>query len=217
MLASGSGAGRTASVKFYSRQIFPWLCDLVLDRPPMARHRRELLARAGGEILEIGFGTGLNLLQYPPHVRRIVVVEPNPGMHRKARRRIAQSGVEVDRRVERGESLPFADGSFDCVVSTFTLCSVGDVGRVLGEVHRVLRPGGQFLFLEHGLSPDPRVQTWQRRLNRLEQWLADGCHLDRDIRRLVETQPFRQVEVDEFYLEQAPRTHGYLFRGVATK
>jgi ubiquinone/menaquinone biosynthesis C-methylase UbiE len=202
---------------FYRRTIFPWLCDLCLDRPFVARYRKELLAQAGNDILEIGFGTGLNLPHYPTHVRRITTVEPNAGMHRRARKRVEKAGIEVDQRHGSGERLPFPDERFDCVVSTFTLCSIDDVGRALAEVHRVLRPGGRFLFLEHGLSPDPVVQQRQRRLNWLERWLADGCRLDRNMKALVAAQPFQSVEVDEFDLEKTPRTHGHLYRGVAVR
>jgi ubiquinone/menaquinone biosynthesis C-methylase UbiE len=106
---------------------------------------------------------------------------------------------------------------FDCAVSTFTLCSIENVGQALREVYRVLKPGGRLLFLEHGFSPEPKVQKWQRWLNWLEMRLADGCHLDRNMKELVATQPFSSVEVVEFYLERTPRTHGYMFRGIATK
>jgi ubiquinone/menaquinone biosynthesis C-methylase UbiE len=202
---------------FYSQVIVPLLCDFGLDRPLVARYRRELLTHAGGNILEIGFGTGLNLTCYPSHVRKLTTVDPNVGMYRRARRRIKQTGIEVDRRVVGGEQLPFADGTFDCVVSTFTLCSIGGVAQALREVYRVLKAGGKFRFLEHGLSPQSDVRKWQRRLNWLQMRLADGCHLDRDIRALVTAQPFASVQMDEFYLEKTPRTHGYLYRGVATK
>lgn len=202
---------------FYAQVIVPLLCDFGLDQPFVARHRRELLARASGDILEIGFGTGLNLSCYPRHVRKLTAVDPSAGMYRRARRRIGQAGVEVDRRLLGGERLPFEGGAFDCVVSTFTLCSIEQVGRALREVFRVLRPGGKLLLLEHGLSPEPKVRRWQRRLNGLQMRLAGGCHLDRDMRALVTAQPFASVQMDEFYLEKAPRTHGYLYRGVATK
>lgn len=203
--------------RFYAQAIFPRLCDLALKSAAVARQRRELLARAGGEVLEIGLGTGLNLAHYPPAVRQITAIDPNAGMHRLARQRIRRSGIAVKLCLLRGEALPFADATFDCVVSTFTLCSIAGVEQALAEVFRVLKPGGRFLFLEHGLSPDPGVQKWQRRLNGLEQRLADGCHLDRDIRRLVAGVPFTVIEHAEFYLEQTPPTHGYLYRGTATK
>ncbi len=202
---------------FYSQVIVPLLCDFGLDRSLVAKYRRELLAHASGNILEIGFGTGLNLPYYPPRVRKITTVDPNIGMHRRARSRIKQAGIEVDQRVLGGERLPFEDGAFDCVVSTFTLCSIEDVGQALREVYRVLRAGGRFAFLEHGISPQLKVQKWQRCLNCLQMRLADGCHLDRDIRALVTAQPFASVEIDESYIEKAPKTHGYLYRGIATK
>jgi ubiquinone/menaquinone biosynthesis C-methylase UbiE len=204
-------------VSFYSQVIFPRLCDLVLGRPSVARHRRELLAHAHGDVLEIGFGTGLNLPHYAGAVRTITAVDPNVGMHRQAQRRIERTGIDVNRRVVSGERLPARDGRFDCAVSTFTLCSVENVGQALAEVYRVLKPGGRFLLLEHGLSPEPRVQKWQRRLNWLQMRLAGGCHLDRDMRALVSAQPFASVQVDEFYIEKTPKTHGYLYRGIATK
>jgi ubiquinone/menaquinone biosynthesis C-methylase UbiE len=202
---------------FYSQVIVPLLCDFGLDRPFVARYRRELLAHATGDVLEVGFGTGLNLPYYPPHVRKVTAVDPNVGMYRRARRRIKQAGVEVDHRVLGGERLPFEDGAFDCVVSTFTLCTIGEVARALREVYRVLKAGGKFLFLEHGISPHSSVQRWQHRLNWLHMRLADGCHLDRDIRALVTAQPFASLKIDEFYIEKTPRTHGYMYRGVATK
>jgi ubiquinone/menaquinone biosynthesis C-methylase UbiE len=183
----------------------------------VARYRRELLADASGNILEIGFGTGLNLPHYPPHIRKLTTVDPNVGMHHRARRRIKQAGIEVDRRLLGSEWLPLRDGNFDCVVSTFTLCSIEEVAQALREVYRVLKPGGKFLFLEHGLSREPKVQKWQRRLNWLQMRMAGGCHLDRDMRALVSAQPFASMQVDEFYIEKTPQTHGYMYRGIATK
>jgi SAM-dependent methyltransferase len=202
---------------WYARFIFPRLCDVLLNRPLLARQRRQLLAQAGGRVLEIGFGSGLNLPCYPRQVRQLTTVDPNPGMSRLAQKRIQESAIDVDQRLLRSEHLPFAEGTFDCVVSTFTLCSIPDVSRALAEVHRVLRTGGRLLFLEHGLSPQASVQKWQRRLNWLEMHLADGCRLDRDVRALVTAQPFASVEMVNFYLEGTPKTHGYLYRGMAVK
>ena len=204
-------------MSLFSQAIVPRLCDFLLNKSLLARHRRELLAGAHGDVLEIGFGTGLNLPYYPERVHRLTAVDPNPGMHRLAQKRIKQTGIEVDLHVLKSERLPFEDGRFDCAVSTFTLCSIEDVARALREVYRVLKPGGMFLFLEHGLSREPGVQKWQRRLNWLQVRLANGCHLDRDTKALVAAQPFASVEVEEFYLERTPETHGYLYRGVATK
>jgi ubiquinone/menaquinone biosynthesis C-methylase UbiE len=204
-------------VGFYSCFIFPCVCDFLLNNPFVIERRRQLLDGARGETLEIGLGTGLNLPHYPKSIRKITAVDPNPGMHRVAQRRIKQTGIDLDHRQVSGEQLPFEDNSFDCVVSTFTLCSIQRVEQALREVHRVLRPGSPFLFLEHGLSPEPSVQRWQRRLDWLEQRLADGCHLDRNIQELVAAQPFSSVSANKSYLERTPKTHGYLYQGTATK
>jgi ubiquinone/menaquinone biosynthesis C-methylase UbiE len=204
-------------VGFYSQVIFPHLCDFLMNKPFVAKHRQELLALAYGDMLEIGFGTGLNLPFYPARVRKLTTVDPNGGMHRLAQKRIRRSGIQVDQRVISGERLPFKDQTFDCVVSTFTLCSIEHVAQALGEVYRVLKRGGRFLFLEHGLSPEPKVQKWQHRLNWLQMRLADGCHLDRNMKELIAAQPYSSVKMEELYLEQTPKTQGYLYRGIAVK
>jgi SAM-dependent methyltransferase len=151
-------------MRFFSQVVVPRLCDFLLNKSLLARYRRELLAHAHGDVLEIGFGAGLNLPYYPQRVHKLTAVDPNPGMHRLAQKRIKQRGIEVDQQVLGGERLPFEDSRFDCAVSTFTLCSIEDVAQALREVYRVLKSGGKFLFLEHGLSPEPSVQKWQRRL-----------------------------------------------------
>lgn len=188
-----------------------------MDRPYWASYRREQLAEVRGEVLEIGVGTGLNLPHYPEHVRRIVTADPNPGMNRQLDRRTVQTGVSVDKHIQGCERLPFDAERFDCVVSTLTLCSIRDVERAMVELLRVLKPGGQFIFLEHGLSPDTHVAEWQQRITPLQRVIADGCVLTLDIRELLASQPFDAVEIGSFYLSVVPKTHGYLYRGVGTK
>jgi SAM-dependent methyltransferase len=202
---------------FYSRFLFPHLCDHLMGQPFLAEERKKVLADVGGDILEIGFGTGLNLTHYPKRVREITVVDPNPGMNKLARRRIAASGIQVHTHQLGGEALPFEAETFDCVVSTWTMCSIPEVGRALAEVYRVLKPGGRLVFLEHGLSDDPGVSKWQRRLNPIEGILGDGCRLDLDIEAIVRRQPFGQVEVERFPIDRLPRTHGTMYRGSAVK
>jgi ubiquinone/menaquinone biosynthesis C-methylase UbiE len=204
-------------VGLYSQFIFPRLCEFALNTEAVAKHRHELLTQAEGNILEIGFGTGLNLPHYPDQVRRLTIVDPNRGMHRLAQKRIRQRGIEIDRRLLSSEQLPFGNATFDCVVSTFTLCSINDVSQAIKEIYRVLRTEGKLLFLEHGLSPDPRVQRWQHRLNWLQKRIGDGCNLNRNIKALITAQPFSSLAVGESYLEKTPKTHGYVYQGVATR
>jgi SAM-dependent methyltransferase len=202
---------------FYSRYVFPRLMNRLMSMELETKYRPLALRGVRGKVLEVGFGTGLNLPHYPPDVTHLTAVEPNPGMRAMAERRIAESSIPVDLRLEDGQRLSASDGTFDSVVSTWTLCSIPDVQQVLREIHRVLKPEGEFFFFEHGLSPEPSVQRWQRRLNPIQKRLADGCHLDRDIASLVADAGFETLEHDEFYAEKAPKIMGYMYRGRARR
>jgi ubiquinone/menaquinone biosynthesis C-methylase UbiE len=188
-----------------------------MRNPRIESLRKETLTQVDGEILEVGFGTGLNLEHYPEHVRHLTAVDPGVGMTRIARRRIARSHIKVELSVQTAEELPFEDGVFDWVVSTWTLCSIRDSKRAVSEICRVVKPGGRFLYLEHGLSEEPGVQRWQRRLTPVQQRLAGGCRLDVDIEGLVKSGAFRDVQVERFLLDHTPRIMGSLYRGVAVK
>jgi ubiquinone/menaquinone biosynthesis C-methylase UbiE len=201
---------------FYEQKMLPYLIDLSLSAPSVGKHRREIMTDVTGEVLEIGFGTGLNLSYYPEHIRKIVTVDPNPGVHTLAQKRIAKSSITVDHHILSSETLPMADASFDSVVSTFTLCSIPDVKRAIAQIYRVLRPGGRFFFVEHGLSPEPRVQVWQNRLTPIQKIIAGGCHFNRNIRELIAEQ-FDQVTLKTTYLENSPKVSTYLYTGIASK
>lgn len=201
----------------YKKYIFPRLCNLAMSRKILDKYRKNLLSDADGNILEIGFGTGMNLPFYPDHVRGITVVEPNEGMNPKARKRVESSGIHVDFQSMSADSLPFPDCTFESVVSTFTVCSIENVDQALAEIKRVLKQGGRFFFLEHGLSPDPNVEKWQNRLNSINNTFADGCNLNRDIKTLIESTELNISKLENFYLEKTPRFAGYLYNGVAKK
>lgn len=188
-----------------------------MSRKILERYRKDLLVDVDGNILEIGFGTGINLLFYPEHVKRITVVEPNEGMNPKARKRVESSGIQVNFKHSSADSLPFPDCTFESVVSTFTLCSIENVNIALSEVERVLTPGGCFYFLEHGLSPDPNVVKWQNRLNQINHLFADGCNLNRDIKNIISSTNLKISELENFYLEKTPRFAGYQYNGIAFK
>ncbi|MFS8872019.1 class I SAM-dependent methyltransferase [Synechococcus sp. R50.1] len=202
-------------MNLYRRVIFPQLLDLALSGERIERYRRQLLAHVQGSVPEIGFGTGLNLSCYPEHIRKITGVDPNPGMGSLARRRIASSPIAVDWQVADAQELPFPSQSFDSVVSTWTLCSIPNVAKALGEIRRVLRAGGKLFFLEHGLSEDPQVQRWQNRLNPLQKVIADGCNLNRDMARLIREAGFRFEQLERFYMPDQPRFIGYTYQGIA--
>ncbi|NJN48832.1 MAG: class I SAM-dependent methyltransferase [Alkalinema sp. RL_2_19] len=198
-------------MNLYSQLLFPRLMDVAMSGAGIATHRRALLTDVSGDILEIGFGTGLNLAHYPENVKRLTTVDVNPGMRRIAQQRADRAGIAIDQQLLSGEQLPMPDNSFDCVVSSWTLCSIADVSQAIREVHRVLRPHGRFFLIEHGLSPDPQVQAWQHRINPIQKVLGDGCHLDRDIAQLV-SQTFEHVQLETFAEPSLPKFIGYFTR-----
>lgn len=202
---------------FYSEVLFPWGMNLLMSGEPFDSARQQVLAEVSGEVLEIGFGSGLNIPHYPSSVQKITAIDPNPGMSRYAEPRIAASPITVERCILSGESLPMADASFDTVVSTWTLCSIKNIEQALAEIYRVLKPSGRFIFLEHGLSDEPEIARWQHRLNPVQKLIGDGCNLNRNIRVLVEQAGFSLLDVDNFYLDKTPRLLGYMYRGVAIK
>ena len=176
----------------YSETIFPWLLDKALGHPNIMRRRQALVSQASGDVLEIGFGSGATLPFYDPaKVSSLTVVEPSEGMNRRAADQLAASPVPIRSVPGAGERLPFDDASFDTVVCCLTLCSVQDVGQVLAQVRRVLKPGGAFLFMEHVLSDDPDRQRWQQRLNPVQRVVGVGCNLNRPSAQLVAAAGFR--------------------------
>ncbi|MGF1487088.1 MAG: class I SAM-dependent methyltransferase [Prochloraceae cyanobacterium] len=201
---------------FYSRVIFPYLLDLSLSDPISTKYRKQVLSEVSGEVLEIGFGTGLNLPHYPENITKITTIDPNPGTNRLARKRIENSPITVDNRLLSSDDLPFLDNSFDSIVSTWTLCSIAKIDRAISELYRVLKPLGKFYFIEHGLSKDPKIQVWQNRLNPIQKTIADGCHLNRNIKKIVENR-FKILTIEEFYAEDIPKFLGYYYQGIATK
>ena len=201
----------------YGKYVFPYILDWTLRGEVFAEQRKRLLAEAAGEVIEIGFGTGLNLPYYGQEVTRLTAVEPVPMLPRRVQRRIDSAPFPVERITAQAESVPLADASCDCAVTTWTLCSVRVVSAVLAELRRVLRPGGKLLFLEHGLSDDPRVAAWQRRLTPLSRVLGCGCHLDRPIARLIEASELTTVRMERFVLRGESPIAGQMFAGVALK
>jgi ubiquinone/menaquinone biosynthesis C-methylase UbiE len=205
-------------MKLWSEWIFPRIMDYsARGNAEIEVLRTEALAQSRGRILELGFGTGLNLTHYPADVRRIVAVDPNPGMARLARKRMAAAGIEVEHHQITAERLPFEDAGFDSVVCTLTLCSIPKVEDSLAEVLRVLKPGGQFLFFEHGRHPDERVSRWQDRLNPWWNRVFDGCNLNRDMRGLVQGSGLVLTGLENPILKSMPRSVGYCYLGRAVR
>lgn len=199
----------------YEERVLPVVVDKVCGSKGFTPHRRATLAGTHGTVLEIGFGSGTNLAHYPPTVDRLLAVEPAGRAVELAATRIARASFPVEVIGLDGEHLPLDAASVDCVVSTFTLCTVPHAEQALAEIRRVLRPGGTLHVLEHGLDDDARVQRWQHRLDGVQQAVAGGCHLTRHVPRLVEAAGFRWTEIHR-WREGHPYTYTSLTRGVAT-
>ena len=192
-----------------------WALELGLGRAWFKAERSRLLAPVRGRVLEIGFGTGLNLPHYGPGVAQLDVVDPAARLGRRVEARIRAAPMPVTVHRVGAEALPFAAGSFDCVVSTFTLCSIPEVEAALREVRRVLVPGGTFLFLEHGTSRDAGTARWQRRLDGLHAYVAGGCHINRPIDRLVGESGLCIEALERRDWPDAPFIYGDMYRGAA--
>jgi SAM-dependent methyltransferase len=205
-----------APVGFYDDQILPRLINRILVGREFTKIRGRVASGLTGEVLEVGFGSGLNVPHYPSDVDRVLAVDPAKVGRKLAAGRLATTSIPVEYIDLDGGSLPVDSGSVDHVLITWTMCTIPDINSGLGEIRRVLRPGGEMHFVEHGLSPDPKVAKWQDRLTPLHSRWAGGCHLNRPIDRLIEEAGFTVTCMDNYYTK-GPRPMGYMFEGLATR
>jgi SAM-dependent methyltransferase len=202
---------------FYEAHVLPRLIDVACSDGSTGRWREQICADLSGEVLEFGFGSGTNLRHYPSGVDRVLAVEPSDLAWRRASRAVAGFARPVERIGLDGASVALADASVDAVVSTYTMCTIPDLGPALAEARRVLRPGGRLHFVEHGLSPDAEVRDRQRRWEPRWSRVAGGCHLTRDIPDLVGAAGFEVEDLDQFYMPgpSMSRPFGWLSVGRA--
>jgi ubiquinone/menaquinone biosynthesis C-methylase UbiE len=204
------------SMPFYRNRIYPHLVTALGNPKPIQDIRRRIIPLAQGNVLEIGVGPGVNFSYYDPsHVKKLYALEPNPGMVKRAEAERRQTKLDIEFLGLPGERIPLPETSVDAVVSTFTLCTIPDVADAIRGIRRVLRPDGQFLFFEHGLSPDPDVRRWQERTEPLFHWAFEGCHVTRHIPTIVEKGGFKIERMETGYLARFPKSASYYFWGVA--
>jgi len=201
---------------WYSHLIYPRLMDLVLKQEgPL---RREALKAAQGRVLEVGFGTGLNLPYYPSTIEKLFTLDVAKMLPGRVEKRISEVNFSVEEVIiEPNRPFPFTDDQFDCVVTTWTLCSVPAAEKLLREIQRVLRPAGAYLFLEHGRAFDDRTAQRQRRLNWASRLLANGCRLDTRIPAVISESGFNIIRLNRFLDDRAIRVAGYMYQGMAKK
>lgn len=200
---------------FYNRLVLPRLTHLAMRSHLLDEHRQNLALQAQGVVLELGFGSGLNIPFYSPdRVTKLHALEPDAGMLELAQERIAKAPFPVEVLQTGAEHIPLPDKSLDTVLSTWTLCTITDVKQALVEARRVLKPEGQFLFTEHGLSPEPSVARWQNRLTPVWRRCAGGCHLNREADVLLQNADFEIANVNKVYLGPL-KTMTYMYVGRA--
>lgn len=200
---------------FYRTKVLPRLQDKAMNRPAVRDVRSRVCARIGGEVVELGFGTGLNAPHYPEGVDRVLAVEPSALCMRIAQPRIEAAGPDVELAGLDGQRLDVPTDSVDAVLSTWTLCTIPDLNAALGEVRRVLKPGGTLVFVEHGHAPDEKVARWQRRLEPVSKRVFGGCHLTRDIAGEVEAAGLAIDELDTYYADHDPKPFAFTYEGRA--
>jgi len=201
---------------FYDQQILPRLINVACGSKDLRPLRERVCAGLFGEVVEIGFGSGLNVECYPAAVHRVSAVDPSGLGWKLASKRVAASPVPIERSGLDGQSLPFDDARFDTALTTWTLCTVPDAVGALQELRRVLKPGGTVHFLEHGLAPDEDVRRWQHRLDPIQRRLAGGCSFTRPIAHLLTEAGFTITDIDVFYAAGEPKFAGADSLGVAT-
>jgi len=201
---------------FYDNHILPRVLDFAMKRSALAEQREWVMKQVRGQVLEVGFGSGLNLPYYPREVKTLSAIEPSTAMRDRAIKRVEKSGKTVSiiaRGIDKKQFLP--DGSFDTIVSTWTMCTIADPAAALKEIYRLLKRGGRFVFVEHGLAPDREVVKWQKRFNNFTQKWGGGCHLDRDIEAILRASKLQVDKLEKFYLPSGLRAGAYTYRGIA--
>ena len=198
----------------YQNYIVPWLTHLSMQQAQLVPYRSRVVSGATGQVLEIGIGSGLNLPFYSQSVKQIFGIDPSPKLLEMAHEATRQSSLPVELMEGSAEAIPIGNANIDTVVTTWTMCSIPNLDQALEEIRRVLRPGGKLLFVEHGLSPEPRVRWWQDCLTPLWTHLSGGCHLNRPIEEAIKRGGFSIERLDKGYL-RGPKIMTFMYEGHA--
>jgi len=202
----------------WSKFIQPRLISLACTSKPIRIQRAKVIPKADGTVLEIGFGSGHNLPFYnKKNVKKIIGLEPSINMQKLSKRRLKDFNINFELLTERAEEIPLESNSIDSVVCTYTLCSISKPKLALSEIRRVLKKDGKFIFTEHAISPDLKINKFQKKIEPIWKFLADGCHLTRDIRKMLIENGFNTDSSDDMYLPGTPKFIGYHIWGLLKK
>ena len=202
--------------KFYDLHICPHLIDFFMKNKVIKKQRLKVIPKAQGKVLEIGIGSGLNLDFYDKKkVDKIYALDPHPKLAQMSKKKAKELQIDLEFFERSAEDIPLEDNFFDTIVCTYTLCTIEDPIKALKEVKRVLKPEGRYLFSEHGLSPDENIASWQKRLNPIQNVLGGGCHLNRDIPKIIDQSGFSLIDLGQGYIP-GPKFMSYHYWGQST-
>jgi len=203
-------------MSLYDKYILPSFLNCACGSKPINYQRQKVVPLAGGIILEVGIGSGLNIPFYDrAKVEKLIGLDPSPELNAMAQKMADQHDLEVEFLLSGAENIPLPDDHVDTVLVTYTMCTIPDALTANKEMLRVLKPGGRMIFCEHGLAPDAKVSKWQSRIDPFWGKIAGGCHLNRDIPELIRSSGFQIQTMDEMYLPSTPKFAGYNYWGIA--
>ena len=203
-------------MSLYDKYILPSFLNCACGSKPINYQRQKVVPMAGGIILEVGIGSGLNIPFYDrAKVEKLIGLDPSPELNAMAQKMADQHDLEVEFLLSGAENIPLPDDHVDTVLVTYTMCTIPDALSANKEMLRVLKPGGRMIFCEHGLAPDAKVSKWQSRIDPFWGKIAGGCHLNRDIPELIRSSGFQIQTMDEMYLPSTPKFAGYNYWGIA--
>ena len=200
----------------YEKMVLPKLCDKCCGTKPINYQRKKVVPLAKGVVLEVGIGSGLNIPFYNKNnIEKIIGIDPSEELNVLAKRVADDNGIQIDFLINGAEDIDLPDNSVDTILITYTLCTIPNLNKSMSEMKRVLKPGGKFIFCEHGIAPDINIIKWQRRINPIWGIFFGGCNINRNIPKIISESGFNISNLNQMYLPSTPKIVGYNYWGEA--
>ena len=200
----------------YEKMVLPKLCDKCCGTKPINYQRKKVVPLAKGVVLEVGIGSGLNIPFYNKNnIEKIIGLDPSEELNVLAKRVADDNGIQIDFLINGAEDIDLPDSSVDTILITYTLCTIPNLKKSMSEMKRVLKPGGKFIFCEHGIAPDVNIIKWQRRINPIWGIFFGGCNINRNIPKIISESGFNISNLNQMYLPSTPKIVGYNYWGEA--